>query len=82
MSAEMIGVCTQKTNRERERDERDSRLRALRARERERQASRGRYRCSAKREQFNECSGLAPESHGQNLALTVIYVPYSPDSEL
>ena len=34
----------------------------------------------AKREQLKSFSGLAPESQGQNLALTVLYLPYSLDS--
>ena len=32
-------------------------------------------RCRAKREQLNKFQGLSPESRGQNLALTVLYVP-------
>jgi len=31
-------------------------------------------------EQFRRVYGLLPEGQGQNLALTVLYVPYSLDS--
>ena len=34
-------------------------------------------RCRAKREPINTVHGLSPESHGRNLALTVLHVPYS-----
>jgi len=34
----------------------------------------------AKREQLKKLYGLLPESQGQNLALTVLYVPHSLDS--
>jgi hypothetical protein len=36
----------------------------------------------AKREQLEIFQGLSPGSHGRNLALTVLYVPYSAHSEL
>ena len=36
-------------------------------------------RARAKRGQLEMCSVLRPESQGQNLALTVLYVPYSLD---
>jgi len=38
-------------------------------------SSRNRFR--AKRKQPKTCWGLSPERQGQNLALTVLYVPYS-----
>ena len=34
----------------------------------------------AKREHLERFHGLSPERHGQNLALTALYVPYSLDS--
>jgi hypothetical protein len=34
----------------------------------------------AKKEQLKTFEGLRPESRNQNLALTVLYAPYSPDS--
>ena len=37
-------------------------------------------RFRAKREQLKRVQGLLPERSGQNLALTVLYVPYSLDS--
>ena len=37
-------------------------------------------RCQAKGEQPKTIQGLSPESQGQNLALTVLHVPYSLDS--
>jgi hypothetical protein len=39
-------------------------------------------RFRAKRGRLERGSGLLPESHGQNLALTVLYAPYWLDSEL
>ena len=38
------------------------------------------YRFRAKTKQLETVEGLLPESQGQNLALTVLYVPYSLDS--
>jgi hypothetical protein len=38
-------------------------------------------RCRAKREQPETFEGLLPENRGQNLALTVLHVPYSRDSD-
>ena len=38
----------------------------------------GRFR--AKREQLKRCQGLLSESQGQNLVVTVLYVPYSRSS--
>jgi len=40
----------------------------------------GRVRFRAKSEQLQRFKGLLPEGHGQNLALTVLYVPYSLES--
>ena len=37
-------------------------------------------RCRTKREPLQRFYGLSPESQGQSLALTVVYVPYSLDS--
>ena len=37
-------------------------------------------RCRARREHLTRVEGLAPESQGWNLALTVLCVPYSLDS--
>ena len=37
-------------------------------------------RFRAKREQTETVRGLLPESHGQNLALAISYVPYRLDS--
>jgi len=37
-------------------------------------------RFRAKGEQLKRFRGLSPESHCQNLALTVVYVPYSLDT--
>jgi len=39
-----------------------------------------RYRCRAKREQPEQFEGVLLESQGQNLALTVLYVPSSLNS--
>ena len=39
------------------------------------------FRSQAKREQLNWFQGRVPESQGHNPALTVLYVPYSLDSE-
>ena len=36
----------------------------------------------AKREHLTRCQAFLPESQGRNLALTVLNVPYSPDSGL
>ena len=36
----------------------------------------------AKREKLQQCSKKMPESQGQNLAVTVVYVPSSLDSAL
>ena len=41
---------------------------------------RGGFRCRAKREQLKRVLRLLPEGRGQNLALTVLYVPRSLDS--
>ena len=38
------------------------------------------YRLRAKREQLNKFQGLLTERHGQDLAFTVLYAPYSLDS--
>jgi len=38
------------------------------------------YRCPAQRQKLRRVHGLSPESRGQNLALTVLYVPHSLDS--
>jgi hypothetical protein len=38
-------------------------------------------RFPAKKEQLKLLQGLLPEIQGQNLALTVLYVPYSLESE-
>ena len=38
-------------------------------------------RCRDRRDQLKRFQGLLPESQGQNLALTVLHVPYSLDSE-
>ena len=39
-------------------------------------------RVRAKRKQFKTFEGLLPENPGLNLALTVLHVPYSLDSEI
>ena len=41
----------------------------------------GALRCRAKRAQLNTFYGLSPESLGRNLALNVLNVPYSIDSD-
>ena len=39
-------------------------------------------RCRAKRAQLEKVEGLLPERQGQNLALIVLHVSYSPDGQI